>query len=191
MWWIFISSVLEVADVLKEIQHSTTTKIIFVYIFINQCFYKYVSNPSIHCCLYWCKQDESSDTDVDLVRSNYLCPFLSKRLRIKTIGAVLLVKSYTVIWFITFCTPSLQMVSRYYPMGYTIRGSNLGRNESVFSNLITVQQDATYSVYYISVGSSTCFACWHPSSGARTTVITASGIGWMQWLKYSATNTNI
>ena len=44
------------------------------------------------------------------------------------------------------------------------------------SNLITVQQDATYSVYYISVGSSTCFGCWHPSSGVRTTVITASGI---------------
>ena len=44
------------------------------------------------------------------------------------------------------------------------------------SNLITVQQDATYSVYYISVGSSTCSGCWHPSSGARTTVITASGI---------------
>ena len=43
-------------------------------------------------------------------------------------------------------------------------------------NLITVQPDATYSVYYISVGSSTCFGCWHPSSGARTTVITASGI---------------
>jgi len=41
------------------------------------------------------------------------------------------------------------------------------------SNLITVQQEATYSVYYISVGSSTCFRCWHPSSGARTTVITA------------------
>jgi len=37
------------------------------------------------------------------------------------------------------------------------------------SNLITAQQDATYSVYYISVGSSTCFGCWHPSSGARTT----------------------
>ena len=34
-----------------------------------------------------------------------------------------------------------------------------------------------YSVYYISVGSSTCFGCWHPSSGARTTVITASGTG--------------
>jgi len=27
------------------------------------------------------------------------------------------------------------------------------------SNLITVQQDAIYSVYYISVGSSTCFGC--------------------------------
>ena len=26
-------------------------------------------------------------------------------------------------------------------------------------NSITVQQDATYSVYYISVGSSTCFGC--------------------------------
>ena len=43
-------------------------------------------------------------------------------------------------------------------------------------NLITVQQDATYSVYYISVGSSTCFGCWHPSSGASTNVITTSGI---------------
>ena len=27
------------------------------------------------------------------------------------------------------------------------------------SNLITVQQDATYSVYYISVGSCTCIGC--------------------------------
>jgi len=44
------------------------------------------------------------------------------------------------------------------------------------SNVITVQQDATYSVYYISVGSSTCFGCKHPSSGAHTTVITSSGI---------------
>ena len=33
-------------------------------------------------------------------------------------------------------------------------------NETVrISNLITVQRDATYSVYYISVGSSTCFEC--------------------------------
>jgi len=43
------------------------------------------------------------------------------------------------------------------------------------SNLITVQQDATYSVYYISVGSSTFFGCRHPSSEAGTAVITASG----------------
>jgi len=44
------------------------------------------------------------------------------------------------------------------------------------ANLITVRHDTTYSVYYMSVGSSTCFGCWHPSSGAHTTVITASGI---------------
>jgi len=44
------------------------------------------------------------------------------------------------------------------------------------SNLMIAQQDATYSVYYFSVGSSTCFGCWHPSSGARTTLITDSGI---------------
>ena len=43
-------------------------------------------------------------------------------------------------------------------------------------NLIIVQQDASYSVYYISVGSSTCFGCRHTSSAARTAVITASGI---------------
>ena len=43
-------------------------------------------------------------------------------------------------------------------------------------SLITVQQDVTYSVYYISVGSSTCFGCLHPSSGAGTAVITACGI---------------
>jgi hypothetical protein len=43
------------------------------------------------------------------------------------------------------------------------------------------------SVYYISVDS-TCFGCWHPSSGARTPVITASGIDWLQWVKYAATN---
>jgi len=43
-------------------------------------------------------------------------------------------------------------------------------------NLIIVQQDATYSVRYISASNSTCFGCWHLSSGARTTVIAASGI---------------
>ena len=31
------------------------------------------------------------------------------------------------------------------------------------SNLIILQQDATYSVHYIYVGSSICFGCWHPS----------------------------
>jgi len=44
------------------------------------------------------------------------------------------------------------------------------------SNSITVQQDANHSVYYISVGSYTYFVCRHLSTGARTTVITASGI---------------
>jgi len=34
-----------------------------------------------------------------------------------------------------------------------------------------------YWVYYISVDCSTYFGCWHPSSGDRTTVITASGTG--------------
>ena len=29
----------------------------------------------------------------------------------------------------------------------------------LYTNLITVQQAATYSVYYISVGSSKCFGC--------------------------------
>jgi len=33
-----------------------------------------------------------------------------------------------------------------------------------------------YSGYYISVGSSTWFRCWHPSSGAGTAVITACGV---------------
>ena len=33
------------------------------------------------------------------------------------------------------------------------------RHDEANTNLITVQNDATYSVYYISVGSSTCFGC--------------------------------
>ena len=47
----------------------------------------------------------------------------------------------------------------------------------IWLNFIIVQQVATYSVYYISVGSSTCFGCWHTSSGAGTAVITSSGTG--------------
>jgi hypothetical protein len=62
---------------------------------------------------------------------------------------------------------------------------------NVVKCLIFFQQDATYSIYYISVGSSTCFGCWHPSSGAGTAVLTASGIGWLQWVKYAAINTNV
>ena len=42
------------------------------------------------------------------------------------------------------------------------------------TTLIIFQQAATYSVYYTSVCSSTCLDT--PSSGARTTVNTASGI---------------
>ena len=49
-------------------------------------------------------------------------------------------------------------------------------DSSSLFNLIIIQQVATYSIYYISVGSSTCFDCWHPPSGAGTAVITASGI---------------
>jgi len=48
-----------------------------------------------------------------------------------------------------------------------------------------------YSVYYISVGSSTCFGCWHPSSAAGTAVITASGIDWLQWVQYVAIDTDV
>ena len=48
-----------------------------------------------------------------------------------------------------------------------------------------------YSVYYISVGSSTCFGCWHFTSGAGTAVITASGIDWLQWVKYAAINIDV
>jgi len=38
------------------------------------------------------------------------------------------------------------------------------------SNLIIFQQHANYSVYYITVGNSTCFGCWQPSSGDDTAV---------------------
>jgi len=44
------------------------------------------------------------------------------------------------------------------------------------SNFIIFKKDATYSVYYISVGNPTYFVCCHPSSGVGATVNTASGI---------------
>ena len=64
-------------------------------------------------------------------------------------------------WDVTLYCPVIQC---HNPIDLTIH---------FIFNLIIVQQDVTYSVYYISVGSSTCFRCWHPSSGARKTVITA------------------
>ena len=63
--------------------------------------------------------------------------------------------------------------------------------ENQLENSITVQRDATYPVYYTSVGSSTYFGCRHPSSRAHTTVITASIIDYLQRIKYAAINTNI
>ena len=65
------------------------------------------------------------------------------------------------------------------------------KNNILYVYLIIVQQDATYSVYYFSVGSSTSFGCWHPSSGTGTAVITASGVDWLQWVKYGAINSNV
>ena len=47
-----------------------------------------------------------------------------------------------------------QLPSIHFSIFFYVRGS-VHRE----SNLIAVQQDATYSVYYISVGSSTCFGC--------------------------------
>jgi hypothetical protein len=45
------------------------------------------------------------------------------------------------------------------------------------SILIYIQQDATLHSLFISGNCSTCFGCYfHPSSGAHTTVFTASGI---------------
>ena len=66
-------------------------------------------------------------------------------------------------------------IGRLAVVGRTVKNARHGF-AYIASFLITVQQDVTYSVYYISVGSSTCFVCRRPSSGARTTVITASGI---------------
>ena len=54
----------------------------------------------------------------------------------------------------TSYTRVLRHKSEYNVVKFYIHGS--AHRES---NLITVQQDATYSVYYISVGSSTCFGC--------------------------------
>ena len=50
------------------------------------------------------------------------------------------------------------------------RTGRFSRQQTLWLVNVTIfQLDAIYSVYYISVGSSTCFGCWHPSSGACTT----------------------
>jgi hypothetical protein len=60
---------------------------------------------------------------------------------------------------------------------YTLPGQTLYSNGhgNLFFNCPT--RCNLFSLLYISVGSSTCFGCWHPSSEARTTGITASGTG--------------
>jgi len=80
-------------------------------------------------------------------------------------------------WNLILCTPTLisnelgedfkgidhsllsSMVPSIFPGGTEENQNKFYIHGSVHceSNLITVQQDATYSVYYISVGSSTCF----------------------------------
>jgi len=52
------------------------------------------------------------------------------------------------------CICSVHILELTHMGDFYIHGS-----EHPESNLITVRQDAIYSVYYISVGSSTCFGC--------------------------------
>ena len=79
-----------------------------------------------------------------------------------------------------FCSLNVWQISRYdvaaCPGKFNWISFRRKFQNMYISTSITVHQDATYSVYYISLGSSKCFGCWHPSSGARTTVIAASGI---------------
>ena len=63
----------------------------------------------------------------------------------------------------------------------------MGRTRGIAIEFINCPTSCDLFSLYISVGSSTCFGCWHPSSGARTAVITASGIHKLQWVKYAAT----
>ena len=66
--------------------------------------------------------------------------------------------------------------NEYIAVELTLKWIAVDKFISLRKEFLENQQDATYSVCYISVGSSTCFGCWHPSSGASTPVITASGI---------------
>ena len=59
------------------------------------------------------------------------------------------------IWEMSDLNPYGENDSRVFFFGKSDTHGSVHRE----SNLITVQQVATYSVYYISVGSSTCFGC--------------------------------
>jgi len=73
-----------------------------------------------------------------------------------------------------YLRPTLKLQQAYTLFQYKVAMTRFTLFKSVvFNNCPT---NVTYSVYYISVGSSTYFGHWHPSSGARTTIITASGI---------------
>ena len=68
-----------------------------------------------------------------------------------------------VLLFVAAFTHLLEKINGFYIHGSVHRESNL----------IIVQQDATYSVYYVSIGSSTCFGCFtHCSQSKPETVIT-------------------
>ena len=58
-------------------------------------------------------------------------------------------------------TPIMSSYNCNYSFWYWLTGSTTIRSR---------RWVGTDPVYYIYVGSSTCFGCWHPSSGARTTV---------------------
>ena len=82
------------------------------------------------------------------------------------------------IYILLFSIPTVFYVSVLLYISYKLCpvGSHCATKIWTVMNLIIVQQDATYSVHYISVGSSTCVGCWHLSSGACMTVNAASGI---------------
>jgi len=63
-------------------------------------------------------------------------------------------KSIVYLPFMNEIWPNLKL---YYRKRPSVINYLLPSHNSVSSDLIIVQQDATYSVYYISVGSSTCF----------------------------------
>ena len=79
--------------------------------------------------------------------------------------------SHSVLYSVSFLTPLLFFFFDYF--------SVFDVHESVHREYISiyVQQDATLPTLFIYGNCSTCFGCYfHPTSGAHTTVSTASGI---------------